>query len=111
VAGFADIIMNNLEIQCMKKFDFRLRNYDKFVDDIFLIISRTKIDTVLKVFNEYHSKLKFTHDIEINNFLSFFNTLVIRGKDGKILTKWYRKPIYSGRCINFFSSHVQQYNY
>jgi len=64
----------------------RIRNYYRFVDDIFLIIPRNKIDIVLKIFNEYHSRLKFIHEIEINNSLSFLNTLVIRGKDGKILT-------------------------
>jgi len=100
VPGLADIIMDELEIQCMKKLDFIIRNYYRFVDDIFLIIPRTKIDTVLKLFDEYLSKLKFIHDIEIINFFSFLNTLVIRGKDGKILTKWYRKSIYSG-SINF----------
>jgi len=51
------------------------------------------------------------HKIEINNSLSFFNTLVIRGKNCKILTNWYRNPTYSGRCINFFSSHPQQYKF
>jgi len=86
----------------MKKLDFRIRNYYRFVDDIFLIIPRNKIDVVLKIFNEYYSRLKFTHEIEINNSLSFLNTLVIRSKDGKILTDWYRKPTYSGRCVNFF---------
>jgi len=84
--------MDDLEIQCMKKLDFRIRSYYRFVDDIFLIIPRNKIDTILKIFNEYYLRLKFTHEIEINNFLSFFNMLVIRGKDGKILTN-YRKPI------------------
>jgi len=91
-----DIIMDDLKMQCMKKLDFRVRSYYRFVDDIFLIIPRNKIDIILKIFNEYHSRLKFTHEIEINNFLSFFNTLVIRGKDGKILTNWYRKLTYSG---------------
>jgi len=37
--------------------------------------------------------------------------LVIRGKDGKILTDWYRKPTYSGRCVNFFSSHPEQFKF
>jgi len=78
---------------------------------IFLIIPRNRIDTVSRIFNEYHSRLKFTHEIKINNSLSFLNTLVISGEDCKILTSWYRKPTYSGRCVNFFSSHPQQYKF
>jgi len=81
-----------------------------FLADI-IMDSRNKVDTVLKVFNKYHSKLKFTHDIKVNNFLSFLNTLVIRGMDSKILTNWYRKPTYLGKYINFFSSHPRQYKF
>jgi len=33
----ADIIMDDLEIQCMKKLDFRIRSYYRFVDDIFFL--------------------------------------------------------------------------
>jgi len=31
--------------------------------------------------------------------------------EGELLTNWYRKPTYSGRCINFFSSHPEQYKF
>jgi len=46
------------------------------VDDIFLIIPRNKVDIVLEIFNKYHSRLKFTHEIEINNSLNFLNVSV-----------------------------------
>jgi len=70
-----------------------------------------KVDSILKIFNEYHSRLKFTHELENNNSLSFLNTSVIRGGDGKLRTNWYRKSTYSGRYINFFSCHPEQYKY
>jgi len=31
--------------------------------------------------------------------------------EGELLTNWYRKPTYSGRCINFFSNHPEQYKF
>jgi len=64
---------------------------------------------VLKTFNEYHPRLRFTHELECNNSLSFLNALVIRGEDGSIITNWYRKPTFSGRYINYFSGHPEQY--
>jgi len=56
----ADIIMDDLEIQCMKKLDFRMCSYYRFVDDIFLLIPRNKIDIVLKIFNEHHETQIYT---------------------------------------------------
>jgi len=47
-----------------------------------MIIPKTKLDMVLKIFNNYH-QLKFTYELESNNLLNFLNTLVIR--EGKKL--------------------------
>jgi len=80
----ADIIMDDLEINCLTKLDFKIHNYYRYIDDIFLIIPRNKVDSILKIFNEYHPRLKFTHKLENNNFLRFLNTSVIRGGDGKL---------------------------
>jgi len=104
----ADIVMDDLESQCIGKLDFKVQVYYRYVDDIFLIIPNTKIDEVLKTFNDYHPRLKFTHELERGNALSFLNALVIR-EEGKLLTNWYRKPTYSGRYINYFSSHPLQF--
>jgi len=105
----ADIIMDDLEIYCLTKLDFKINSYFRYVDDIFLIVPRNKVDLTLEIFNGYHPRLKFTHELENNNSLSFLNTSVIRGKGGELLTNWYRKPTYSGRCINFLSSHPEQH--
>jgi len=41
--------------------------------------------------------------------LNFLNTSVIRTDNGKLVTNWYRKSTYSGRYINFYSSHPYQF--
>jgi len=105
----ADMVMEDLEVQCLGKMEFKIHTYYRYVDDIFLIIPKSKIETVLKTFNEYHPRLKFTHELENNNSISFLNTLVMRGEDGRIATNWHRKLTYSGRYINYFSSHPKQY--
>jgi len=105
----ADIIMDDLEINCLSKLDFKINNYFRFVDDIFMIVPNNKTDEVLKIFNGYHHRLRFTHELENNNSLSFLNTLVIKSSEGELKTNWFRKPTYSGRCLNFFSNHPDRY--
>jgi len=102
-------ITDDLEINCLTKLDFRVRDYYRFVDDIFLIISEDKVDLILETFNGYHPRLKFTFELENNSTLNFLNTSVIRASDGKLITNWYRKPTYSGRCINYISCHPMKY--
>src|SRR5580765_6586553 len=72
------------------------------------MIPRDKIDNILSTFNNYHDRLKFTHEVEDNNKINFLNTTVLR-KDGTLITNWYRKPTFSGRYINYFSNHPYKY--
>jgi len=80
----ADIVMEDLEVHCLRKMEFKIHTYYRHVDDIFLIIPKSKIETVLKTFNEYHPRLKFTHELESNKSIGFLNTLVMKGEDGRI---------------------------
>jgi len=104
----ADIVMEDLETLSLQKLDFIVHTYYRYVDDIF-IIPATKWDSVLKIFNSYHTRLKFTYEVECDNMLNFLNTSVIREDDGTIITNWFRKPTFSDRYINFYSNHPYQY--
>jgi len=46
----ADVIMENLETQSLQKLNFEVHTYYKYVDDIFMIIPKTKLDIVLRGF-------------------------------------------------------------
>lgn len=76
-----------------------------FVDDTITAIRREQINTALKILNNFHPGIEFTHEIEnANNKINFLNITLIR--DGnKIKTNWFRKPYASGRLLNYFSSH------
>lgn len=100
----ADMVMDDLETQCLNSLDFIVPTYYRFVDDVFAIVPRTKIEKILTVFNNYHQRLKFTYEIEINSSISFLNATVIRS-DNRLITNWYRKPTWSGRYINYYSNH------
>ncbi|XP_024892886.1 uncharacterized protein LOC112468084 [Temnothorax curvispinosus] len=104
----ADMVMEDLETHCLQLLSFHISFFKRYVDDIFAIVPRSGIDELLRVFNSYHTRLKFTFEIEKNNSLSFLDTIVIR-EGTVLLTNWYRKPTFSGRYINYFSNHPLKY--
>jgi len=104
----ADMVMEDLEIHCISRLDFNVHTFYRYVDDIFMIIPAEKLNSVLTTFNSYHSRLKFTYELEDNNMLNFLNISVIRD-NGNIITNWFRKPTFSGRYINYYSNHPIQY--
>lgn len=76
----------------------------KYVDDMFLIIKKSKIRTTIQNINKAHETLKFTLENEVDNKIPFLDTLVIR-EGNTVHTNWYKKPIASGRLLNYLSSH------
>ena len=46
--------------------------------------------------------------MERNNKISFLSFEIIKLNNGKIVTNWFRKSTYSGRFLNFISSHPYQ---
>lgn len=100
--------MDDLETHCLKSLDFTVSTYYRYVDDIFAVLPRTKLDKTLMTFNNYHQRLKFTYELEVNSSISFLNTMVIK-KDNKLITNWFRKPTWSGRYINYYSNHPLKY--
>lgn len=79
----------------------------KYVDDLFFIINKKYKSFLLPHFNNFHNDLQFTMEEESNNSLPFLDMLVIRNLDGSLITDWYHKQTYSGRLLNYFSSHPQ----
>jgi len=104
----ADLVMDELETHCLNLLQFDISVYYRYVDDIFTIVPRTEIDTILSTFNSFHQRLQFTHEIENNNVINFLDTTVIRC-GGKLLTNWYLKPTSSGRYLNYHSNHPFNY--
>ncbi|XP_071573785.1 uncharacterized protein [Temnothorax nylanderi] len=104
----ADIVMDDCETSCLRSFDFHIEIFRRYVDDIFMCIPRSRLDDVVLAFNNYHPRLKFTYELEKDNCLNFLDISVYR-IDNCLVTNWYRKPTFSGRYINYFSSHPLKY--
>ena len=105
---FADIVMDDLENECFKivktQHNISPCFYKRYVDDSLMIVHKDTLDTILNVFNNYDTKLKFTHEIETNKQLHFLDMTLIH-TNSRILTNWYQKPTSSGRILNFNSNH------
>lgn len=101
---FANLVMEDLEINCLSALDFKPVFYYRYVDDIITCIPKDKIQYMLGIFNNFSTDLQFTCEIENNGKISFLDTLLIR--DGSnIIFDWYQKPTFSGRILNFDSNH------
>ncbi|KAL6418952.1 hypothetical protein ACFW04_014162 [Cataglyphis niger] len=91
-----DIVRDDLKTHCLGFFSFAVPVFYRYVDDIFAIVPRAKIDEINVIFNSYHQRLKFTHEIESDSCINFLNT-----SDPK--------PTCSNRYINFYSNHPFKY--
>lgn len=101
----ADIVMENILVRAIKKANIPPQYIKKYVDDLFAIVHRDKIQETLEIFNEQNENITFTCEIEKDGKLPYLDLLVVRGDDGRIATDWYAKPMASGRLLNFFSYH------
>jgi len=72
----ADIVMQDLETECMNTDAIRLTFYYQYIEDIELTAPFDKIDLIFKTFNNYHNRLKFTLERENNRFLSFLDLIL-----------------------------------
>ena len=101
----ADIVMDDLETECLKQLDYTPMIYLRYVDDIFLVIPQDKIEYTLNIFNKYHTKLQFTIEEELNKTINFLDVSIIKNEENIIITNWYQKKTFSGRILHFESNH------
>lgn len=78
---FSDLVMTDLETECLSKLDFKPLFYFRYVDDILTCIPKDKIQQMLFIFNNYNDRLQFTYELESNNCLSFLDVLIIKKKN------------------------------
>lgn len=101
----SDLVMYELQEHCIGSLPFSLPFFNRYVDDIITSIPKQKTKDILSTFNNFHERLQFTIEVEVNNSLPFLDVLVIRQENGSLLTNWYHKPTFSERFLNFQSEH------
>lgn len=100
-----DEILESARKKVRNELNFDIKILKKYVDDIFMMVPATQIDQILAIFNGINQHIQFTCERENDNSIPFLDMLVRRHDDGKITTEWYRKPISSGRILNYESFH------
>lgn len=103
----SDLVMQDLQENCIKNLPFQLPFYKRYVDDIITSIPEDQEVTILNVFNSYHPRIQFTIEKENHNTIAFLDVLLIRNEKG-IETDWYHKPSFSERFLNYTSEHPLQ---
>jgi hypothetical protein len=102
----AEIFMQWLEEQVLKRFPRRPILMVRYVDD-YLIIYRGrvfKINDFLALFNSIHPNIKLTMEHEVDGKIPFLDILLTK-VNGSIQTSVYRKPTATEITLNFESNH------
>ena len=99
-----EITLQDIEIDAIKILPFNVPLYFRYVDDIILAVPVDSYDTVLNIFNSFHKRIQFTIEIPDEDYINFLNIRIYKEKD-TLVTDLCCKPTFSGRHLNYFSSH------
>ena len=105
----ANLYMEEIEETVLKRMprEVRPRLWKRYVDDIFVIIKKSKTDTILHYLNSFNKCIQFTVEHESSRKLQFLDCLVKRGDMGVISTSVYRKPTHTNKYLHYRSAHTQ----
>ena len=87
----ANIFMVHLETSIIPNFQNEVPIWLRYVDDTFTIINESKIVDLINALNSFHPNIKFTHEIESDNHISFLDIKVIKNNNGSISRGVFRK--------------------
>ena len=77
---------------------------ERFHDDAYSILKRTRLENFLQHINNLHQNIKITMEEENNGELAFLDTLLKRD-NGEISVLIYRKPTHTDQYLNYSSHH------
>ena len=101
----ANLVMEELETEVKSHTHIIPTVNKRYVDDIFIIMKKEEIEPYRFEMECFHPRLTFTTELEQDKSLAFLNVRVRRKDDGNITTEFYKKPMHSGRYLDFMSYH------
>ncbi|KAI5631699.1 reverse transcriptase (RNA-dependent DNA polymerase) domain-containing protein [Phthorimaea operculella] len=105
----ANIFMEWFEQEAMRDAPCLPKCWLRCVDDVFAIVKKDKVETLMEHLNSVHSKIKFTVENEAGGTLPFLDVLVMRMNDGSLRHTVYRKPTHTDRYLKADSHHHPQH--
>lgn len=100
----ANLVMEHIESNVLKHFDFEIPFYYRYVDDIILAVPVDKVDCLTETFNNFDQNIQFTVELENEGKLPFLDIMIQHNDDGSVSLDWYHKETWSGRYLNFESA-------
>ena len=99
---FAGIFMVNLERSLVPKLNVYINFWRHYVDDTITFVKIGYIEYLLSALNNFHPKIKFTYEMEVDSKVAFLDILLHRdGHD--IITIVYRKVTNNDVYLNWYS--------
>lgn len=102
-----ELFMANLEKDLKEKGAIPERWW-RYVDDIFSIIRKDALPSILEAINSAHRDIKFTCEQEKDGKLPFLDVLIVR-ESNQMNFEIYRKPTHTQRVIPNTSNHSHQH--
>ena len=99
----ANIFMVELENNIIPSLNDKVSLWFRYVDDTFTFIKKGEVENVKSVLNGFHENIKFTHEREADNKISFLDVNVIKNCDGSFETDIYRKKTDTNVYLNWKS--------
>ena len=84
----ANIVLQDLEQEIITTNNIISSFCFRYVDDIVLAVHKDKVENVLKLFNSYHERLRFTVDFSDENGINFLDVKLMR-QEGRIIFDIY----------------------
>ena len=72
---------------------------------LFVIIKITEADQCHNHINDIETSMKFTIEHDSNSSILFMDVCVTQKASGELITRIYKKPTHTIRCLNFNSAH------
>ena len=101
-------VMANLVMEHVEKRIFSSCNsiclWKRFVDDVWVLLLKSKIDDTLKFINSIEPTIKFTLENESDNSIPFLDVKITRLDNSNFGSEVYYKPTHTGRYLDFNSN-------
>ncbi len=105
----ANLYMENFETEALNTAPHPPSEWDRYVDDTFVIQLRQWVDELTDHINDVNEHINFTIEPEKDNKLAFLDTCINKQPDGSLKITVYRKPTHTNQYLNFASHHhIQQ---
>ena len=105
----ASLFNISLEQNILPKLKSYSCTWRRYADDNLAYVLPKKIDLVIHELNSYHSNIKFTYELELENKLAFLDVCVTRINKNEIETSALRKATNTNIYLNWYSHDLSNW--